>query len=606
MLSYAELAARIHRLARLLIDRGAGPEEVVALALPRSTEMVVALFAVLSTGAAYMPLDSAHPAERLGLMLDDARPLLVLTTGGAAATLPSTAGAQRLRLDDRDVLAALAALPGHDLGDDERPDFARSLPHRLEHLAYVIYTSGSTGRPKGVATAHRGLTNMQLNHRAAIFDPVVAAAGGRRLRIAHTVSFSFDMSWEELLWLVEGHELHVCDEELRRDGEELVAYCARHRIDVVNVTPTYAHHLIEQGLLADGEGDGDRDRDAPGDPGSHRPALVLLGGEAVPDSVWSRLRDRDGTLGYNLYGPTEYTINALGGGTTDSATPTIGRPIRNTRAYVLDGALRRTPVGAPGELYIAGAGLARGYHGSFGRTAERFVADPLAEEPGARMYRTGDLVRLRPDGNLDFLGRTDDQVKIRGHRVELGEIEAVLDAHPAVAHCAVVADGKAAPGAITRLVAYVVAAPGARGAADSAHCADELRAHLKDRLPDYMVPAAIMLVDELTLTVNGKLDVAALPAPVIATTRSARAPATHEEEVLAGLFGEVLELEDVGPDDGFFDLGGHSLLAILLVGRIRTALDVTVSARDLFEAPTVAALAARLAERAQAAGEGAP
>jgi amino acid adenylation domain-containing protein/non-ribosomal peptide synthase protein (TIGR01720 family) len=584
VLTYAELAARIHRLTRLLIAHGAGPEQVVALALPRSTDMVVALFAVLASGAAYLPLDRDHPPERLALMLDDAAPVLLLTTGRDGASLPATDGCERLRLDDPQVVDALAALSGDELDDAERPGFARSVLHRLEHLAYVIYTSGSTGRPKGVATAHRGLTNMQLNHRREIFDPVVAGAGGRRLRIAHTVSFSFDMSWEELLWLVEGHELHVCDEQLRRDAEELVAYCARHRIDVVNVTPTYAHHLIEQGLL-------DADR--------HRPALVLLGGEAVPDSVWERLRDTDGTLGYNLYGPTEYTINALGTGTADSASPAIGRPIRNTRAYVLDAALRRAPVGAPGELYLAGVGLARGYHSSFDRTAERFVADPWASQPGARMYRTGDLVRLRADGNLDFLGRTDGQVKIRGHRVELGEIEAVLDAHPGVAHAALIADA-AAPGSVSRLAGYIVVADGEFD--DDEDAARRLRAHLKDRLPGYMVPAALMVVTELPLTVNGKLDIAALPAPAIVADSAGRAAATPEEEQLAALFAEVLELDGVGVDDGFFDLGGHSLLAILLVGRARKSLGVAVSARDLFEAPTIAGLAARLAARRAEAG----
>jgi len=526
---------------------------------------------VLSTGAAYLPLDLDHPAGRLGLMLEDAAPLLLLSSAGRAPGLPS-ADAELLLIDDPHVRAELDALPAGPLADGEHPAFARDVPHRLEHLAYVIYTSGSTGRPKGVATAHRGLTNMQLNHRREIFDPVVADAGGRRLRIAHTVSFSFDMSWEELLWLVEGHELHVCDEHLRRDAEALVAYCERHRVDVVNVTPTYAHHLIEQGLL---EG--------------HAPALVLLGGEAVPDGLWSRLREAGRTLGYNLYGPTEYTINALGAGTADSPTPTVGGPIRNTRAYVLDASLRRAPVGAAGELYLAGAGLARGYNASFDRTAERFVADPLSDEPGARMYRTGDLVRLRPDGNIDFLGRTDDQVKIRGHRVELGEIEAVLGALPGVAQAAVIA-GAGAAGTIARLVAYVV---GEAGPPD----AGRLRAQLKDRLPDYMVPAALMAVGELPLTVNGKLDVAALPAATFTTDTDGRAPATDEERVLCGLFAEVLELEHVGVDDGFFDLGGHSLLAILLVGRARTALGVAISARDLFEQPTVAGLAARVAGR---------
>ncbi|MFC5809016.1 amino acid adenylation domain-containing protein [Streptomyces heilongjiangensis] len=436
-LTYAELDARCNRMARLLIARGAGPERIVALGLPRSIDMVVALFAVLRTGAAYLPLELDHPAERLSLMLADARPLLLLSTHSVSRTL--TGDTPRVLLDDPAVAAELAGLPAD----------AVSRSFSLDHPAYVIYTSGSTGRPKGVVTPYVGLTNMQLNHQKEIFAPAIAAAGGRRLRIAHTVSFAFDMSWEELLWLVEGHEVHVCDEELRRDATALVAYCEEHRVDVVNVTPTYAHLLIEEGLL---EG--------------HRPPLVLLGGEAVTESVWNTLRDTEGTYGYNLYGPTEYTINTLGGGTQDSATPTVGRPIRATRARILDTWLRPVPDGVAGELYIAGVGLARGYLDRPGLTAERFVADPFGR-PGERMYRTGDLVRRRPDGNLDFLGRTDDQVKIRGHRVELGEVETALAQHPEVAQAAVVArDDASAPGT-RRLVGYVVPAELDAGARES-------------------------------------------------------------------------------------------------------------------------------------------
>ncbi|MFI9103579.1 non-ribosomal peptide synthase/polyketide synthase [Streptomyces fildesensis] len=427
-MTYAELDAAVNRTARLLLDRGAGPERIVALGLPRSIDMVVALFAVLRTGAAYLPLELDHPADRLALMLADAGPLLLLTTRAVSATL--TGDLPRVLLDDPATADELAALSGAGVTEH----------FSLEHPAYVIYTSGSTGRPKGVVTPYRGLTNMQLNHQKEIFEPAIAAAGGRRLRIAHTVSFAFDMSWEELLWLVEGHEVHVCDEELRRDAQALMAYCEDHRIDVVNVTPTYARLLIEEGLL---EG--------------HVPPLVLLGGEAVPQTVWSRLRDTEGTYGYNLYGPTEYTINTLGGGTHDSATPTVGRPIRGTRAHILDAWLRPVPDGVPGELYIAGIGLARGYLERPGLTAERFVADPFGL-PGERMYRTGDLVRRRPGsreesggGNLDFLGRTDDQVKIRGYRVELGEIETELSRHPQVAQAAVTVRDD-------RLVGYVVPA----------------------------------------------------------------------------------------------------------------------------------------------------
>ncbi len=433
-LTYAELDARINRMARLLLAKGAAPEQVIALGLPRSIDMVVALFAVLRTGAAYLPLELDYPADRLAVMLEDAAPLCLVSTKDVSATLPDAT--PRVLVDDHED----RAFGGGPISDAERPLFAHGRAGRLEHPAYVIYTSGSTGKPKGVVTPYRGLTNMQLNHQGAIFAPAIASAGGRRLRIAHTVSFAFDMSWEELLWLVEGHEVHVCDEELRRDARALVAYCDEHEVDVVNVTPTYAHLLIEEGLL---EG--------------HRPALVLLGGEAVSESVWNRLRDTDGTYGYNLYGPTEYTINTLGGGTTDSDTPTVGKPIWNTRAYIVDAWLRPVRDGVAGELYIAGEGLARGYLGRPGLTAERFVADPFVPG-GGRMYRTGDLVRRRADGNLDFLGRTDDQVKIRGYRVELGEIETALSRYPEVAQAAVLArPDPSAPG-LQRLVGYVVPA----------------------------------------------------------------------------------------------------------------------------------------------------
>ena len=574
--TYRDLDGRINALARRLLAAGAGPERIVALGLPRSVATVVALFAVLRTGAAYLPLELDHPAERLTAMLDDARPVTLVTTAAVRERLSGWAG-DALVLDVEPTDESTAPLTAAELGA-----FAPGTPDRLDHPAYVIYTSGSTGKPKGVVTGYRGLTNMQFNHREAIFAPTISRTGGRTLRIAHTVSFAFDMSWEELLWLVEGHEVHVCDENLRRDADSLVRYCDSHAIDVVNVTPTYAQHLFEAGLLADG-------------PGAHRPPLVLLGGEAVPDSVWNRLRDTDGTVGYNLYGPTEYTINTLGAGTDDSATPTVGMPIWNTRGHLLDDWLRPVPDGVPGELYISGVGLARGYLDRFALTAERFVADPF--ESGARMYRTGDLMRRRPDGNFDYLGRTDDQVKIRGHRVELGEIESVLAGLDGVGQCAVIA--APGPGGGKRLVAYVVAAaPQVRtsGGQDHQKYARALRACL----PDYMVPSVFVDTDSLPMTVNGKLDVRALP-PVPETTGSGtRPPADHVEAVLCEVFGEVLGVVDVGAEDDFFDLGGHSLLATRVISRARAALATELTLRDLFEAPTVAELAQRVRDRGDA------
>ncbi|KAA0115009.1 non-ribosomal peptide synthetase [Mycolicibacterium sp. P9-22] len=577
-IDYGRLDARLNQLAGVLAARGIGPGCTVALAIPRSTTAVVALFAVLRSGAAYLPLELDYPDDRLTVMLEDGRPAGVLTTRAMADRIAAVtpAGCPVLVLDDPDIAAEITAAPA--VWDGYRAG--------LDEPAYVIYTSGSTGRPKGVLTPHRGLTNMHMNHREAIFAPAIARAGGRRLRIAHTVSFSFDMSWEELLWLIEGHEVHICDEELRRDATALVAYCHRHEIDVINVTPTYAQLLIEQGLL-----------DGPSPvaslaPGEHAPVLVLLGGEAVSATVWNRLRDSDTSYGYNLYGPTEYTINTLGGGTDDSPTPTVGTPIWNTRGYILDAWLRPVPDGTPGELYIAGAGLARGYLRQPALSAARFVANPFQTVSGdedSRMYRTGDLVVRRADGNLDFLGRTDDQVKIRGYRVELGDIEVALSAHPEVAQAAVIARPDPNTSGSHRLIGYLVPA-----AADAdADLVRRVRSHLKGVLPGYMVPSAMATLDELPLTDNGKLNVRALPE--VEHQRSAsRAPQTATEEAMCTLFAEVLGLDDAGVDDDFFDLGGHSLISIRLINRVRAALGVEMSIRDVFDAPTAAELAARL------------
>ncbi|QNA77333.1 amino acid adenylation domain-containing protein [Streptomyces sp. So13.3] len=577
-LTYAELDAQVNRCARLLLSRGAGPGEIVALGLPRSTDTVVALFAVLRTGAAYLPLDLDHPVDRLATMLDDAAPRLLLasTSGVALADHQRGLGGGCLLLDDPALRAELDGLSGAPLADVELGAFAPGVPGRLEHPAYVIYTSGSTGRPKGVVTPYRGLTNMQINHRAEIFEPAVARAAGQgrsRLRIAHTVSFAFDMSWEELLWLVEGHEVHVCDEELRRDATALVGYCRDNGIDVINVTPTYAHHLFEEGLL---------------DPAGHPPCLVLLGGEAVSDAVWSRLSEPGGAVGYNLYGPTEYTINTLGAGTPDSATPTVGRPILNTRAHILDPWLRPVPDGVVGELYIAGAGLAQGYLHATGLTASRFTADPFT--PGGRMYRTGDLVRRRRDGNIDYLGRADDQLKIRGYRVEPGEIESALTALPQVRQAAVVARTESTVTGLKRLIAYVIPAD---PQADTGQLISGLREALAERLPDYMVPALYGVVGGLSLTVNGKLDVAALPEPVTAGGGSHRAPRDERERILAGIFADVLALPAIGIDDDFFALGGDSISSIAVSGRARKA-GLHLTPRDIFRRRNVQALAAAL------------
>ncbi|MFF4214835.1 amino acid adenylation domain-containing protein [Streptomyces nondiastaticus] len=561
--SYAGLDARADAFARRLAALGAGPDTVVALALPRSADLVAAVLGTLKAGAAYLPVDLDHPAERVTLMLEDAAPLAVLTTRPTAARLPALTG------------GGLTTLYAED-AEDAKDGTADVTPTRPApgDLAYVIHTSGSTGRPKGVQVPHRGLVNMLDHHRSTVFARAVEAAGGRRLRAAHTASFSFDSSWEQLLWLICGHELHVYDEELRRDPQALAARLRADRIDTLDVTPSFGRQLVECGLLDEG-GDG------------HRPVLFLLGGEAVDDALWTRIRETEGVIGHNFYGPTEYTVDTLGAALGDSPAPSVGRPIANTRVHVLDARLRPVPAGVPGELYIAGPGLARGYGNRPGLTASRFVADPFSGS-GERMYRTGDVVRWRADGTLDYLGRDDDQVKIRGFRVETGEVEAALTALDTVTAAAVLA--RATDTGVKRLVAYVVPAPGA--VADPA----ALRAALAAHLPEYMVPSAVVVLGALPLNVNGKLDRQALPEPGAAdfAGTGGRAPRDEREALVCGAFAGVLGLPAVGADDDFFALGGHSLLATRLTGRIRTALQADLTVRDLFEARTPAALARRL------------
>ncbi|MEV5576184.1 amino acid adenylation domain-containing protein [Spirillospora sp. NPDC052269] len=540
-LTYAELNGRANRLAHELAARGIGPEDRVALVLPRTPEIVVAILGVLKAGAAYVPVDPEYPDDRIASMLDDATPALTLTRAHEAFTT-----------------------------DGPSTDPVRTVSP--ENAAYVIYTSGSTGRPKGVVVPHAGLLNYYDAHRVRFFEPTEAEAGaGRRLRFAHLASFSFDTSWMGLLWMIHGHELHLIGDDVRRDVEAFAAYIASQRIDLVNTTPSHFQSLREVGLLS---GDG------------HRPSQLLIGGEAIGDALWDDLRALDGVTVRNFYGPTEATIDTMSVVVADAPRPTVGGPHPGARAYVLDTALQPTPVGVPGELYLAGVQVARGYLGRPALTTARFVADPFADEPGSRMYRTGDLARWNPDGTLAFLGRADDQVKIRGFRVELGEIENVLSRFAGVGQ-AVVAVREDASGD-KRLAAYVVPAT-----VDAA----ALRRHVAAHLPDYMVPSLTVL-PALPLTVNGKVDKRALPEPDASAPGAGRAPRSPQEEILCGLFAEVLGVARVGVDDGFFDLGGDSLTATRLVSRIRTALGVELPVRTLFEAPTVAGLSARLASAA--------
>ncbi|WP_438485388.1 non-ribosomal peptide synthase/polyketide synthase [Streptomyces sp. S186] len=551
--TFAELDRAAGRLAHRLRERGAGPDTVVGICAERGTDVVVALLGILRAGAACLPIDPAYPADRVRHMLGDS---------GAATVLVQEHLADRFA----DYDGTLLTLERGADGDPEAP----AVPQvTADHLAYVIYTSGSTGLPKGTLIRHGAFRNLFAHHRRRMFEP---ASRGRQMRMAQTASISFDASCVALLWLVGGHQLHAVDHDTHIDLRAFRSYLRDARVDVIDEAPTYLRELIADGMLTDEV---------------HVPSVIVFGGEAVDGRIWDILRAHPEVTAYNFYGPTECTCDSLTWTVQGSERPLIGRPVGNARAFVLDARLRPVPAGVVGELYIEGAGLARGYLGKPGLTAGRFVACPFT---GGRMYRSGDLVRWTREGTVEFLGRRDDQVKVRGFRIELGEIETVLSRHPAVAQAVVVAR-EDRPG-VKRLVAYIVR-DGA--AADPA----ELRAYAADALPDYMVPAAWLLLDAFPLNQSGKVDRKSLPAPDPAALATAyTAPRTPAEEAVAAAWADVLGLERVGAHDDFFDLGGDSILSTRAVSRLRAA-GYDVSVRDLFNAPTVAGLAALVAASAE-------
>ena len=561
-LTLGEVEARIASLATLVAERTPGPESVVALAMPRTVEHVIAIFATLRAGRAYLPLDMSNPPERLRRLAARAGTSLVLTTADLAGSTGLGDVAPTLLPSDPDLAAAFSGT---------RPSSPIATVHP-DQMAYVIYTSGSTGEPKAVAVPHRGLSTMHDNHVAAIFEPALRRAGVDTFVVAHTVSFSFDMSWEEFFWLMDGHEVHVIDDALRLDVPRLVDHYRRIGVDVVNVTPSYGRELIAAGLLDDAA-----------------PDLVLLGGEAVPPDLWTLLREHPTSSGYDLYGPTEFTINALGADVQMASAPCLGRPIARSQGYVLDSSLTEVAPGGTGELYLTGDGLTRGYLGATALTAERFVANPFGPD-GTRLYRTGDLVTRRLDGGIEYRGRNDAQLKIRGFRVELGEIEAVAEEHAAVRQaCASV---HRTPSGIDVLRLHVVTRDGA--------LPDDLGAHLTAVLPAYAVPSQVGAVDAIPLTTNGKADRRALPE--LGETTRDDPPRTAVESALCQIFGEVLGTTVSGRDDNFFDLGGHSLAAMRVVARIAEELGADVRVGTLMAAPTAALLATAMAAPASATG----
>ena len=552
-LSYAELELRASRLADRLHDLGIGPDALVATCLPRSAAFIVATLAVLKAGAAYLPLDPTSPQERLAFMLADAGPRAVIVDRHADCPVPDGPWAE---VDVREARIDSGGSPRrHDVAKDE-------------HLAYVIYTSGSTGQPKGVEVTHGSLANLAAWH--------LRAFGITAKDRAHFYANpAFDAAvWETWPYLTAGASIHLPPDDVRIDPEALRDWIVAEQITIGFVPTPVAERMLALTW-----------------PKTTRLRALLTGADTLH-------RYPSATLPFalvNNYGPTECTVvttsGLIGSSPLADALPSIGRPIDNVEVLILDEAQRPVTPGADGELYVSGANLARGYRHHPELTAERFVPHPTV--PGARLYRTGDRARQLPDGSFAFLGRLDAQVKIRGYRVELDEVAAALGTHPGVAAAAVVAregsDGE------RQLVAYV--AP----AAATALTREAIMTTLRRSLPDYMVPAVYVTVPSLPLTVNGKVDRAALPAPDAGNTlhdAAAVAPRTEVEAEVARILARLLAIDDVSVSDNFFLLGGHSLLGTQLIMRLRDAFGVELSLRTLFDSPTVAELSAEI-ERAR-------
>ncbi|MFI6587861.1 amino acid adenylation domain-containing protein [Embleya sp. NPDC050493] len=551
-LTYRQVASAAYVFARRLRAAGIGAGDLVAIELGRTGEQVAAVLGVFAAGAAYLPLDPGYPAERLAFIRADARIAALVTERDER---PADTAAEVLVLTGPDLY-------GPDLfGPEPAPVEPPARPEPGDP-AYVIYTSGSTGRPKGVEVPHHALANLLASMR----DRLGAGPADRWLGLT---SLSFDISTVELLLpLVTGARVVLVPDDRHRDGPAQLAILERHAITHVQATPSGWRVLLAAGL--------------------HRPGLTAIsGGEALPAPLAGELRRAVGRL-INVYGPTETTVWSTYAELHTDGPPGIGRPLANTRAYVLDARLHPVPEGLPGELFLGGDGVAHGYLGRPGLTAERFVADPFGP-PGARLYRTGDLVRHAPGGGLDYVGRTDAQVKLRGHRIEMGEIESLLAAHPGIAQAAVRLLDRDTEHA--RLVGYVVPEPGQPPVPS-----DRLRTHLARTLPPAMVPTTFLVLDAFPLTPNGKLDRARLPEPVPVRPQpvdptdpagSPGAPADEVTEIVRAIWAEVLQLDDLGVDEDLFDLGGHSLTITRIAARIRKRLGVEVPLDVFFDTPTV-------------------
>ncbi len=579
-LTYRELNERANRVAHHLQQLGVGAETCVGICMERSLEIIVGILGILKAGGTYLPLDPAYPAARLATMLEDAQPPVLLTHAAAAATLAaavSAAAATEISTESSRSTLVNLTTDWPEIGQQSttNPQSGTS----GEHLAYIMYTSGSTGRPKGIAIPHRAILRLVCNTNYVAFGP--------ELRIGMVSNTAFDAATFEL-WgaLLHGAQLIGVPKAVALAPTDFAAYIQEQGIDTLFLTTALFNQMA---------------REAPSAFRSLR--HLLFGGEAV-DPRWVRaVREQDGPERLlHVYGPTESTTFTTWYPVQQVAVAAhsvpIGRPIANTQTYVLDRRMQPVPVGVLGELYIGGDGLARDYLHRPALTAEKFVPNPFARQPGARLYKTGDLVRYQSDGAIEFIGRIDHQVKLRGFRIELREIEALLTDHTAVEAAVVVVDEMGAAG--KRLIAYLVAGAGA------VPTVNELRGYLQTKLPDYMVPAIFVWLDALPLNANGKVDRKALPAPEEAhiDAESFVAPRTPTEEIIAAIWSQLLAVPRVSVAESFFDLGGHSLLATQVTSRLTAAFDVEVPLRDLFEAATVAALAMRIEARLQQATNG--
>ncbi|HEX6159519.1 MAG TPA: amino acid adenylation domain-containing protein, partial [Thermoanaerobaculia bacterium] len=547
-LTYQQLHERSRRVAIDLQSCGVQPDSIVGLCTERSVDSMVGLLAILEAGGAYLPLDSDYPDERLSYMLQDSGAAIVLTQEKFREKLTALApaGTRVIALD-----APAAEIGTRELRQQAGP----------RNLAYVIYTSGSTGMAKGVMVEHQSVVNLFFALESSVYG--AAKAGG--LRVSLNGPLTFDTSVKQLVQLLGGHSLEIIPEAVRRDGEALLQYVRERQIEVFDCTPSQLRLLLDAGLLSE----------------TPDLQLVLVGGEAIDNATWSTLAGSPIRF-FNVYGPTECTVDATVCAIETNVAPALGRPIANVQVYVVDENDRPQPIGVPGELCIAGDGVARGYLNRPELTQQKFVANPFV--PGTRMYRTGDLARWNADGTIQYLGRIDTQVKIRGFRVELGEIEARLTEHAAIHDCAVVAQGQ-------YLVAFY--------RANDDVASDDLRAHLSRSLPEYMVPAAFVRLEAIPLTPNGKADRRALTRMDVAITtgRESIAPRNQTEREIAAIWAEVLKLapETIGVHDNFFELGGHSLLATQLIAKTRSRMNADVPLKAVFERATVAQFAELIA-----------